>query len=393
MQHVSRTSADPQLGGMVRITKLETFHVAPRWMFLQVTTDVGIAGYGEPVLEGAARSIETLVHELGEFLIGQDPRRIEYLWQAMYRGNFYRGGPHLMSAISGIEQALWDIKGKSLGVPVYELFGGVYRDSIRMYAHCMDYERDGALSDARRLVDAGFDAIKIGVSAPVEPIPTPAFLEAEAERILALRREVGPDVDVAIDFHGRLGPDASIRLIRLIEDANLMFIEEPCLPENVDVLARIGQATGATLATGERLFTRWQFREVIERQIVSVVQPDLCHVGGIAEARRIAASAETYFGTIAPHNPLGPISLAACLQLDVCTPNFLIQEHPSLADKSDLGVGLLVEPFEVHNGRIARPEKPGLGIELDMDAVRARSYDGAWKTPQLRHADGGIADW
>lgn len=377
----------------MKITKLETFHVAPRWLFLQISTDAGIVGYGEPVVEGFSRSTEMIVHELGEFLIGQDPRRIEYLWQAMYRGNFYRGGPHLMSAISGIEQALWDIKGKALGVPIYELFGGVYRDSIRMYAHCMDYEKDGALSDARRLVDAGFDAIKIGVSAPVDPMPTPAFLEAEAERILAIRREVGTDVDMAIDFHGRLSPDASIRLIELIKDAHLMFIEEPVLPENIEALARVRTTTGATLATGERLFTRWQFREIIERQIVSVVQPDLCHVGGIAEARRIAAAAETYYGHIAPHNPLGPISLAACLQLAVCTPNFLIQEHPSIADKSDLGVGLLVDPFVIEGGRIARPEGPGLGIELDLDAIKERAYDGAWKTPQLRHADGGVADW
>lgn len=377
----------------MKITRLDTFHVLPRWLFLRIETDAGIHGWGEPIVEGFARSTESIVHELGEFLVGQDPRRIEYLWQAMYRGNFYRGGPHLMSAISGIEQALWDIKGKSLGVPVYELFGGVYRESVRTYAHCMDYAKDGALSDARRLVDAGFDAIKIGVSAPVEPIPTAAFIEAEADRIHAIRAEVGTEVDVALDLHGRFSPDAAISLITAVADARLMFIEEPCLPENIPAMARIRDTTGATLATGERLFTRWQFREIIERQIVSVVQPDLCHSGGIAEARRIAAMAETYYATIAPHNPLGPISLASCLQLAVCTPNFLIQEHPSLLDGSDLGVGLAESPFEVLGGRIARPTGPGLGIELDIAAVKDRAYDGAWKTPQLRHADGAVADW
>jgi galactonate dehydratase len=377
----------------MKITRLDTFHVLPRWLFLRIETDAGVHGWGEPIVEGFARSTESIVHELGEFLVGQDPRRIEYLWQAMYRGNFYRGGPHLMSAISGIEQALWDIKGKSLGVPVYELFGGVYRESVRTYAHCMDYAKDGALSDARRLVDAGFDAIKIGVSAPVAPIPTAAFIESEADRILAVRSEVGPEVDVALDLHGRFSPDAAIRLITAVADAHLMFIEEPCLPENIPAMARIRDTTGATLATGERLFTRWQFREIIEQQIVSVVQPDLCHSGGIAEARRIAAMAETYYATVAPHNPLGPVSLASCLQLAVCTPNFLIQEHPSLLDGSDLGVGLAETPFEIVGGRIARPTGPGLGIELDMAALKDRAYDGAWKTPQLRQADGAVADW
>lgn len=377
----------------MKITRLDTFHVLPRWLFLRIETDAGVHGWGEPIVEGSARSVETVVHELGEHLVGRDPRRIEQLWQEMYRGNFYRGGPHLMSAISGIEQALWDITGKTLGVPVYELFGGACRDEVRMYAHCMDYQKDGALSDARRLVESGFDAIKVGVSAPVDAIPTPAFIDAEADRILAVREVVGPEVDVALDLHGRFGPDGAIRLIRAVADARLMFVEEPCLPENVAAMERIRDATGATLATGERLFTRWQFREVIERQVVGVVQPDLCHAGGIAEARRIAAMAETYYMTLAPHNPLGPVSLAACLQLASCTPNFLVQEHPALADRSDLGVGLATTPFEIVDGRIARPEGPGLGIELDEDALRERGYDGAWKTPQLRHADGSVADW
>jgi galactonate dehydratase len=377
----------------MKITRLDTFHVLPRWLFLRIETDAGIHGWGEPIVEGSARSTEAVVHELGERLVGQDPRRIEHLWQEMYRGNFYRGGPHLTSAISGIEQALWDIRGKSLGAPVYELFGGACRDSVRMYAHCMDTVKEAAVADARRLVAEGFDAIKVGVSAPVAAIPTPAFVDAEADRILAVREAVGTGVDVALDLHGRFGPDGAIRLIRAVEGARLMFVEEPCLPENVAAMERIRDATGATLATGERLFTRWQFREIVERQVVSVVQPDLCHAGGIAEARRIAALAETYYLTVAPHNPLGPVSLASCLQLAVCTPNFLIQEHPALADRSDLGVGLATTPFEIVGGRIARPEAPGLGVDLDVDALRERAYDGAWTTPQLRHPDGAVADW
>ncbi|WP_024287386.1 galactonate dehydratase [Cellulomonas sp. KRMCY2] len=377
----------------MKITRLETFHVAPRWLFLQISTDAGIVGYGEPIVEGFARSTESVVHELGEFLVGQDPRRIEYLWQAMYRGNFYRGGPLLMSAISGIEQALWDIKGKSLGAPVYELLGGVYRESVRMYAHCMSTDVDEAVATAQDLVAHGLTAIKVGVSAPAPPLPTPGYIEAEARRFQAVREAVGDEIDVAIDFHGRLSPDAAISLIDAIAPYRPMFVEEPCLPENTAALVHIAERTNVPLATGERLFTRWQFREILERRAVAVVQPDLCHAGGIFEARKIAAAAEVGFATIAPHNPLGPISLAACLQLDVCTPNFLVQEYPSVEDHADLGVGLLVEPFDVVDGSIARPRGPGLGIELDLEAVRERRYDGAWKTPQLRHADGGVADW
>lgn len=377
----------------MKITRFETFHVSPRWLFLQISTDVGIVGYGEPIVEGLARSTESVVHELGEFLIGQDPRRIEHLWQAMYRGNFYRGGPLLMSAISGIEQALWDIKGKSLGVPVYELLGGIYRESVRMYAHCMSTDLDEAVSRARELTAQGLTAIKVGVTAPAAPLPTPAFIDAEAERFRAIRNAVGDEVDIAIDFHGRLSPDAAIGLIGAIAPYRPMFVEEPCLPENTSALLRIRESTLVPIATGERLFTRWQFRDVLERQAVSIVQPDLCHAGGIFEARKIAAAAEVNYATIAPHNPLGPISLAACLQLDVCTPNFLIQEYPSVDDDADLGVGLLSQPFEIVDGSIGLPTGPGLGIELDLDAVRERTYDGAWKTPQLRHADGGVADW
>ncbi|MBO3088262.1 galactonate dehydratase [Cellulomonas dongxiuzhuiae] len=377
----------------MRITAVETYHVAPRWLFVRIGTDTGVEGWGEPVVEGYSRSTETLVHEMGELLVGEDPRRVEHLWQALYRGSYYRGGPHIMSAISGIEQALWDITGKALGVPVHELFGGAVRDRIRMYAHSMDVTPEGAPAAARAAVARGFDAIKIGVSAPMSPMPTARVLDAEAARILAVREAVGPDVDVAIDFHGRLLPDAAIALIRRIEPAELLFIEEPVLPENPAALLRVQQATGARLATGERLFTRWGFREVIESQAAQILQPDLSHAGGISETRRIAAAAETYYQLIAPHNPLGPISLAAGLQIAACTPNFLIQEHPTVADRSDLGVGLLTTPFEIEDGHIARPTGPGLGIEVDLDAVRARALTTHWRTPQLRHPDGSVADW
>lgn len=377
----------------MKITQIRTFHVSPRWLFLQIETDVGIDGWGEPVVEGMARSTQAVVAEMAEVLIGRDPRAIEDIWQTLYRGAYYRGGVHTMSALSGIEQALWDIKGKALNAPVYELLGGPVRDTIRTYAHAMDNCLETAPKLAKTFVDKGFDAIKIGVSAPLAPLPTPAELEYEAARILAVRDAIGPTVDLAVDFHGRLTPEASIKLINAIASAQVMFVEEPVLPENVDALAQVREVTGATIATGERLFTRWEFREVIEKQAAAVLQPDLSHAGGISEVRKIAAAAETYYVSIAPHNPLGPISLAAGLQVASAIPNFLIQEHPSLADGSDLGVGLLKRPFEIISGHIERPDGPGLGIEVDIDGVLKREYDGSWRSPHLRHADGSVADW
>jgi galactonate dehydratase len=377
----------------MKITKLETFHVQPRWLMVKVSTDKGLVGFGEPVVEGRARTVETAVHELSEYLIGQDPRRIEHHWQAIYRGSFYRGGPVLMSALSGIEQALWDIKGKDLGVPVYELLGGRVRDSVRMYAHCHGDTIEDLESVARRRVADGFSCLKLSTVPPAWPLETPAFVENEVARVARVREVVGPSVNIAVDFHGRVGPALANILIAALQPYNLMFVEEPCLPENTAAMAEIARRTTTPIATGERLFTRWQYRDLLEQNAVAVVQPDLCHVGGIFEARKVAAMAETYFVSVAPHNPLGPISLAACIQLDACTPNFLIQEHPTLEDGSDLGNGLLVDPFEICDGKIALPTAPGLGIEVDEDALHDRASDGRWATPTLRHDDGSVADW
>ena len=377
----------------MKITKIETFHVEPRWLMVKVSTDTGCEGWGEPIVEGRARTVETAVHELGEYLVGEDPRRIEHHWQAIYRGSFYRGGPVLMSALSGIEQALWDIKGKDLGVPAYELLGGRVRDSVLMYAHAHGSDVDGLAAAAREKVARGFTALKLSTSFPAWPLETPAFVENEVARVAAVREAVGSAVNIAVDFHGRVGPALAGILIRELEPYGLMFIEEPCLPENVGSMIELSRKTTTPLATGERLFTRWAFRELLENNAVAVVQPDLCHVGGIFEARKIAAMAETYFMSVAPHNPLGPLSLAACIQLDACTPNFLIQEHPTLDDGSDLGVGLLVDPFVIESGGIAITDKPGLGVDVDEDAVRAKVYDGSWQTPTLRHTDGSVADW
>ena len=372
----------------MKITRLESIFVKPRWHFLKMHTDEGIIGLGEPIVEGRARTVATAVQELGEYLIGQDPRRIEHHWQVMYRGAFYRGGPVLVSAISGVEQAMWDILGKSLGVPVYQLLGGAVRDRVRVYAHCAITNPEEAPIAVAPLLEAGFTALKTGIDAPVRNLDTKAYLDRQVERIAAIRAAIPDTVDLAVDFHGRVSPAMSIRLAQALKDLHLLFIEEPVLPENVDALVTVARSTPIPIATGERLFTRWGFREVLEKQAAAVLQPDLCHAGGIGEVRKIAAMAEVYYAAVAPHNPLGPISLAAGLQVDACIPNFLCQEQVSL------GEGYLKRPFVVRDGYIDLPTEPGLGIELDDEAVAAQRYDGAWQTPVLYHADdGSFADW
>lgn len=371
----------------MKITKLETMHVRPRWLFLKIHTDEGIVGLGEPVVEGRAQTVETAVHEIGRYLIGQDPRRIEHHWQAIYRGQFYRGGPVLTSALSGIEQALWDIMGKWLGQPVYQLLGGATRDKIRMYGHIRGEEFGDYIASAEVSLNEGFKVLKTGVPGPLDIVDTPAKIEAFAERIAELRKLVGNDIQFGIDFHGRVSPAMAVRLAQALEPYHPMFLEEPVLPENVDAMARVARSTTIPIATGERLFTKWGFREVLEKGAAVILQPDLSHCGGILEAKKIAAMAECYFAGIAPHCPLGPIALAASLQLDACIPNFIAQEHLTT------GEGYLKEPFKIVDGYIDLPTRPGLGIELDEEALQDKLFAGDWETPSLRHVDGSIADW
>lgn len=372
----------------MRITKLESFFVEPRWHFLKIHTDEGIVGYGEPIVEGRARTVATAIEEMGKYLIGQDPRNIEHHWQVLYRGTFYRGGPVLTSALSGVEQALWDIMGKWLGVPVYQLLGGAVRNRIRVYGHVGGATAADCAANAKKMADAGYTALKTGFDGPVRHIDTIAFMESCVERIAAIRAAIPKTVDIAVDMHGRFSPAMSIRMAKELEPYGLLFMEEPCLPENVDAMATIARSTTIPIATGERLFTRWGYREVLEKQAAAVLQPDICHCGGIMEAKKIAAMAEAYYVAVAPHNPLGPISLAAGLQVDACIPNFLCQEQVNL------GVGYLKKPFVINNGYIDLPTAPGLGIELDEEALKAKYNDGNWDTPHWFHQDdGSFAEW
>ena len=384
----------------MKITDLKMIHIRPRWMFLKIETDEGIVGWGEPVVEGRARTVETAVNELRPLLIGQDPLRSEHLWQLMYRGTFYRGGPVLCSAISGIEMALWDIKGKYFNIPIYQMLGGACRDRVRMYGHLKpaghkaEFPISDMLAITDRRIEEGFTVMKYSIIPPIRPIDNMEMVDKVVERFAAVRERIGKNRDLAIDFHGRVSPAMSIRLLKALEPYSPLFVEEPVLPENVDEMVRVSRSTSIPIAAGERLFTKFGFRELIEKQAVSVVQPDLCHCGGIFEARKIAAMAETYYMQIAPHNPLGPISLAACLQLDACTPNVLAQEHPGMPDRSDLGVGILKNPFSIESdGSILIPEGPGLGIEVDEEALEALRFDGTWDTPHLFYEDGSVADW
>ncbi len=367
----------------MKITRLETLLVKPRWLFLKIHTDEGLVGLGEPILEGRALTCAQAVAELAPYLVGQDPTRVVHHWQAMYRHAFYRGGPILTSALSGVEQALWDLTGKALGVPIYKLFGGPTRDRIRMYKHAGDTEA------VKQGLALGFNAFKTGVQGgrPARIVETPGFVARTVEHFAAMRTVAGPEVDIAIDFHGAISPQTAKLLIKGLEPYQPMFIEEPCQCQNADVMAEIARGTHLPIATGERLFTKWGFREVLEKHAASVLQPDLCHAGGINEARLIAGMAEAHYAGIAPHNPLGPISLAACIQLDASIPNFITQEHVSL------GEGYLKQPFVVKAGYIDLPTGPGLGIELD-EAALADKLDHDWRNPErYLEDDHSVVDW
>lgn len=372
----------------MKITKLTTYLVRPRWVFLKIETDEGITGWGEPSLEGQARAVVGALHDLEGRIVGQDPTKIERLWQMLYRGTFYRGGPVTMSAISGVEQACWDILGKSLGVPVHALLGGAVRDKVRMYRGIGGETDEQLIESAHKVLAQGFSAVKF-VPVPATDIVDGAdTIRAAVRRVTRLREAVGDDVDIALDMHGRLSPAMSIQIIEALWDAKPFFVEEPVLPESVGSLVRVSRAVKTPLATGERLFTKWGFRDVIEQEAVAIVQPDLCHCGGIWEGRKIAALAETRFIAIAPHNPLGPLCLAASLQLDACTPNFLIQESSSFGDE-----GYLTEPFRVGaDGCVPVPTRPGLGIEVDEEYVAAHPFE-SWTNPLYETSDGFIAEW
>lgn len=382
----------------MKITSLTTFVVPPRWLFLKIETDEGVVGWGEPVLEGRAASVAAAVEELSDYLVGKDPRQIEDHWTVLYRSGFYRGGGVHMSALAGIDQALWDIKGRALGVPVHELLGGRVRDRIKVYSWIGGDRPAETAAAAREAVGRGFSAVKMNGPEELQYLDTRDKVEKVVANVAAVREAVGPDVGIGVDFHGRVHRPMARVLLEALEPYHLMFVEEPVLSEHVDGIADVLRASSTPIALGERLYSRWDFKDVITSGVVDVIQPDLSHAGGITEVRKIAAMAEAYDIAVAPHCPLGPIALAACLQLDAVAYNAVIQEQ-SLGIHYNTSNDLLdyvVDPsvFAYSDGSVEIPRGPGLGIEVDEDYVRERAAIGhRWRNPVWRHADGSFAEW
>jgi galactonate dehydratase len=382
----------------MKITKLTTFVVPPRWLFLKIDTDEGIAGWGEPIVEGRAETVAALVAELSDYLIGKDPGAIEDHWTVLYRGGFYRGGALHMSTLAGIDQALWDIKGKALGRPVHQLLGGPMRSKMRVYSWVGGDRPADLVKGAREAASRGFDAIKILATEEMAFIDSNAKIDAAVERVAALRDAMGSGFGIGVDFHGRLHRPMAKVLARELDPFKLMFIEEPVLSEHTEALREIANHTSTPIALGERLFSRWDFKKILSDGVVDIIQPDPSHAGGITETRKIAAMAEAYDVALAPHCPLGPIALAACLQLDAVCHNAVIQEQ-SLGihynQTNDL-LDYLIDPsvFSYADGHVTIPQGPGLGIEINEAAVvKAAAIGHRWRPPQWRHNDGSFAEW
>jgi len=381
----------------MKITRVETFRVPPRWLFCRIETDEGITGWGEPIIEGRAEVVQSAVNVLSEYLIGRDPLRIEDHWQVMTKAGFYRGGPIMSSAVAGIDQALWDIAGKTLGVPVHQLLGGAVRDAVRVYGWIGGDDPEEVADAAREQIEAGFTAVKMNGSGRLTPVASPGEITRVIERAETVREVLGPERDLALDFHGRMSVINARRILPQLEHLNLLFAEEPLLPEHIHLLPEITRSTTVPVALGERLFSRAEFLPAL-RGGLAVAQPDLSHAGGITEVRKIASLAEVYDVVMAPHCPLGPIALAACLQIAFTTPNFLIQEQSIgihyNSDAEVLDYVLDSAPFTFVAGQASLPTGIGLGIDIDEHAVRLADKSAhRWRNPIWRNLDGSLAEW
>ena len=382
----------------MKITRLTTYAVPPRWLFLKIETDEGLIGWGEPVVEGRAHTVATAVDELSDYLVGKDPLQIEKHWQAMYRGAFYRGGPILMSAIAGVDQALWDIKGKYHDAPIHQLLGGQVRDRIKVYAWVGGDRPADIVSSAQNAVSEGFSATKMNLTEELQVIDHLSKIDDAVERIASLRGAVGNKLDIAVDFHGRVHAPMAKVLIKAIEPYNPLFIEEPVLSEQLETMAQLRRNTHIPIATGERLYSRFDYKNLFTLGAADIIQPDVSHAGGITECKKIAAMAESWDLALAPHCPLGPIALAACLQIDAVSQNAFIQEQSQgihYNQSNDL-TDYLSDPSVLHfsAGYVDIPQGPGLGIEINEDYVIERSKVGhRWHNPLWQHADGSIAEW
>jgi galactonate dehydratase len=386
----------------MRVVDVDTVVVDAKlrnWVFVKVTTDEGIVGWGEASLEWKTRAVVGAVEDLAGLVVGEDPFRVEHLWQAMFRQQFFKGGIVTMSAISGIEQALHDVKATALGVPLYELLGGRVRDRVRLYDHLGGGDSHAVYDDAvpaafaeraRESVRDGFTALKILPVPPARPLEGSRWLRQAESLMGAVRDAVGDDVDVMVDLHGRTTPAAAIEVGNVLAPFRPWFLEEPVQPGNVDALVEVARALPIPIATGERLTTRWEFVELLAKRACAIVQPDVCHCGGIAELRRIAAMAETAFVGVAPHNPLGPIATAVNVHLALATPNFLVQEvmRADVPWRDEV----VDAPLEILNGHVLPSTRPGIGVAVDEAAAAEHPYR---QEPEARvfHEDGAVGDW
>ena len=379
----------------MKLACIESFYVPPRWLFVRVESDDGAVGWGEASLEGYAEAVDGALEALKDRFLGADPRRIEALWQIGYRGGFYRGGPVLMSALSGLEQALWDLKGKALGLPVWEMLGGKVRERVQAYAW-IGGDRPQEVAEASRARKAqGFKAVKMNATAELGYLDSPSALEEVVARVEAVK---GEGLDVGIDFHGRVHKPMAKQLLKRLEPLYPLFVEEPLLSEHPEALQMLSQVSSIPIALGERVYSRWGFKPFLASGFVDVIQPDLSHAGGILETKKISAMAEAYDVAVAPHCPLGPLALASCLQLAACTPNVVLQEM-SLGihynETHDL-LSYLTDPAVLtpREGFLEIPTGPGLGVEIDEALVREVSKDKhRWRNPIWHHPDGSLAEW
>ena len=382
----------------MKITKINTYLVRPRWCMVEILTDEGVTGWGEAVIEGKASTVSACVMEMEEYLLGKSPLNIEDNWNMLYRAAFYRGGPIIMSAIAGIDQALWDIKGKVIGAPVYELLGGKCRDKIKVYCWVGGDRPSDVAKAALEKKNEGFSAIKMNATEELQMVDSYEKIDAVLERVASIREACGKYFGIAIDFHGRVHKPMAKILAKKLEEYNPMFIEEPVLCESMEEFKEIARCTSTPIATGERLFTKYDFKRLLNAGGVSIIQPDLSHAGGITECRKIAAMAEAYDVALAPHCPLGPIALSACLQVDAVSYNAFIQEQ-SIGIHYNVGKSVLdyvknKDDFKFTNGFVNFPTKPGLGVDVNKELIiEENKTPHHWKNPVWRHADGSIAEW
>lgn len=375
-----------------RVRSYATFGGTRNWVFVRVDTDDGLHGWGEASTEQWDDTVLAALRTMGDRLVGQDPLATERNWQQLSRHAFWRGGVILQSALSGLDQALWDIRGKVFGAPVYRLLGGPTRDWVRTYRHVGIYDPDALLEEARRYVSEGITTLKTGAWVHDSRLSATQRVDQAASRLRELRQLVGDGVDILIDNHGRSSPDEAIRLIHAIAEIRPLWIEEPAAPESPELLqhvAREARGHGISVALGERLFSRWEARHVLEQQLVDVLQPDLCHAGGITETVKMAALADLYRCTVAPHNPGGPVSTAAAAHTALGISNFAILEYcPDEPRRSQ------VQPqaWQHHGDRLLVPDQPGLGVDLDLDAILERPTEPTAVPTQAFAADGSVAD-